>query len=364
MSQIIGIRHRRKKTAGGESRPTQLYNLGTNASVNLADEDAELEFIKKSLQPGDQIAMILGGSGDAFAYALARKALELGQGTGVYRIPPFVLKKKREEMGLADDKAEDAKLLALLLAKNPELFYPVKQYDMDLIYARELTIQLVETMKNRIACEMRIQQRVVGQRFIEEGLWPQGRINDAFKAAKSNDAVLQAILKQEGQIERRLGKALEKLPIYNQLFAPIVGVGVRIAARIISGIGDIRRFGTVDQFKAFCGVHCLSDGRFARQRKGRVANWDTSLRHAFVQLGVQFNRRPQSPWGERLLQNKRLIRERHPEEEKDEKTGKRRYTKGHTLKMAIWRTLTQFAVQLYREWRDLEEIGTKGRMSA
>ena len=71
----------------------------------------------------------------------------------------------------------------------------------------------------------------------------------------------------------------------------------------------------------------------------------------------QFNRRPKSVWGAKLLENKRKLRETHPEPiQSENKNGKmvKKYSDGHILKMAQWRTVTQFCVWLYREWRKLD----------
>jgi len=106
------------------------------------------------------------------------------------------------------------------------------------------------------------------------------------------------------------------------------------------------------KLKAFLGVHVLLDGRFPRKRRGEVANWNPAGRQALYLLADQFNRRPDSQWGERLLYYKKVLRERHPEVVIE--NGKKRYTKGHIHKMALWRTLTKFVESLYRDWLRIE----------
>ncbi|MCH7883428.1 hypothetical protein IIA95_03370, partial [Patescibacteria group bacterium] len=122
-------------------------------------------------------------------------------------------------------------------------------------------------------------------------------------------------------------------------------------APLISEICDIRRFATAAKLKAFCGVHVLPDGRFPRQRKGEETGWEDQ-RQALVLLGKQFNYRPNSFWGKKLLEIKRGFRRRHPEVVIV--NAKKRYTDGHILKMALWRTLTKFVEWLFREWWRLE----------
>jgi hypothetical protein len=92
----------------------------------------------------------------------------------------------------------------------------------------------------------------------------------------------------------------------------------------------------------------------ARQRRGQVSNWNRDVRQSLFLLGDQFNRRPTSFWGNKLLENKKTLRERHPEVVTNE-NGKKRYTDGHIHKLATWMTLRQFLKFLHREWWALEK---------
>ncbi len=108
----------------------------------------------------------------------------------------------------------------------------------------------------------------------------------------------------------------------------------------------------IAKLKAFCGVHCV-DGKFARRRVGAISNWNPAARQALYLLGDQFNRRPGSVWGQKLLANKLKLRQTHPDV--IEVDGKKRYTDGHIHKMAIWRTLTKFVENLFKVWTRLEK---------
>ena len=108
----------------------------------------------------------------------------------------------------------------------------------------------------------------------------------------------------------------------------------------------------------------MPDGRFPRRREGELANWSPSARQALYLLADQFNRRPDSVWGEKLLLNKLRMREKHPEpvevEVESRENGKtvkktvKRYTNGHIHKMATWRTLSRFVEWFTREWLKIE----------
>jgi hypothetical protein len=409
MARVIGIRHRVKKTSQGEARPTQVVILedGKVKTYDLENDDAELDFVRgkfpvkfrkfvpgdrphelparhvrwrkvkeeevpltllessrregkvffaathvpaeyDGLQPGDTVAMCLGGSGNRLAFALSRRAEELGGGTKIMRLPPFVLKAKRTR-----DKDEDALTLAELGRDEPQLFQETTRRDRDLIRLIEAWRVRIDAMKARIACEQRLYQRMIGAIFCsEEGYYPEGEIERLFEAGKASDAILQVLLREEELREQALVKILKPIPAYQRIFEPLEGAGPMIAARLIVAIGDIRRFATDAKLKAFCSVHVLRDGRFARKRAGEVANWHPEARQALYLLADQFNRRPDSVWGKKLREYKARLRAAHPEVVVVD--GKKRYTDGHIHKMALWRTVTKFVEWLFREWWKLE----------
>lgn len=411
MPRFIGIRHRVKQTAQGEARPTQVAILDDNyteiLTYELADEMAELDFVLgrfpvsyRTVSPGedltgilprrikwrttkkldattglppshvriegkvahiaqrvpktyeglrkdDTVAMSLGGSGDFLAYAMSRRAQEIG--ARVLRIPPFTLSERRGD----GDKNDDATLLAHLVKEQPKLFYPVTDRERDVIRVRGCLQARMDAMKARIACEQRIRQRLIGAIFCnDEGLFPEGEIERLFEVAKANDMILQALQKEEGQRDRALAKAVKALEIAECIRKQVEGVGPRIIAAIIGRVIDVRRFETVAKFKAYCGVHVLPDGRLPRQRGGEVANWMPDIRQAFFLFGDQANYRPDSTWGVYLRDMKQRLREKHPEPEVVD--GVTKYTDMHILRMAKWRTMTRFAEWLYNEWWRIE----------
>lgn len=309
--RIIGIRHRVKRTAEGEPRPTQVCIMQDGkmiAELNLETETDELDFIfgriplsfrkirtnedlsqfpirhvkwrklKKTeksedfpksllrfeegfwylakevpsvyegLRVGDAVAMALGGSGDNLAYGLSK----FGQTVGatVWRIPPFALQANR-----SGDKEKDAQNLSELLYVAPELFYPCESRDRALILVRECLRARNDAMKARIACEQRLRTRFIGQAVRDVGLCIQGTIEDQFAAAKASDKILLALAEEEKKREKDLIRALEDSDVYRLAFEPIEGIGPMIAARLIGAIGDIRLFATSPKLKAFCGAH-------------------------------------------------------------------------------------------------------------
>ncbi len=351
MARVIGVRLRVKKTADGEASPTQLAVLedADITTLDLKTEDDELAFVK-ALQANDQVVMILGGSGDNFAFAAARHGQDVG--AEVFRISPF---KFQEEAGEDRNKDKDAVSLVQLFSQKPDLFYRVEPRDLGMIWLRECRRALTDAMKNRIACEQRLRQHLIGSVFCSpEGFYPEGKIEQQFDDLKANDVIYNAIQEEEEKRDRELKKALEALEIYRRLFKPIEGCGPSIASRLLTSIVDIRRFETKHQFRTFCGVGLTKDGKFPRKRRGEISNWNPEARQALYLFGDQFAHwKPNSPWGLRYKAEKRIYRARHPEIVMV--NGKKRYTDGHIAKMAMWKTMGKFAEWLFKEWWRLEK---------
>lgn len=394
MSRIIGVTHRVKKTKEGAARPTLVCILeesGKAREYKLETETDEFDFFVRGLYPvayrgamesddltlflehqlkgkkgseeikvpvefdglrqGDLVAMPLGGSGNYLAYAIARRGQALK--ARLFRLKPSTLKERRGN----GPKDRDHELLARLAKEGLGLFHEVHEQDLGLIRLQVALRQLTEAMKARIACEQRLQQLVIGQVFVSDGKCPEGTIEKAFLAAKASNTILANLEAEETTRQRDLERALDEVAVYGELFEPIKGVGPRIAARLIASIGDIKLFPTDAKLKSFCGARPTSDGKFLRRRAGEVANWSPEARQALWLLGDQFNRRPETVWGQKLREYKAKLRAAHPEVVmRENSAGKlvKCYTDGHIHKMAIWRTLSKFVEWLWREWTRLE----------
>ncbi len=331
----------KRKNKEGEIKTT--YFLATKVPSNYIGYEAH-----------DKIAMVLGGSGDRLAYALARRGYDIG--ATVYRIPPFLLNQEREALGL--EKEHDANTLASLLQTKPELFYETIPRDLDIIGVREAFRARQDAMKARIAAEQRLRARMVGAIFCTTGgYFPEGSVEMTYDARKATDATVLALAQEQDDCETQLMSELQRLEVF-KIFSSVKGCGPIISAGIISAVIDIRRFSTAPKFKKFCGVHVLLDGTFPRRKRGATSNWNGAVRQALYLLGDQFVKRPNSEWGLKLIEYKIKLREKHPEEVPIEGTKRKKYTNGHIHKMAIWRTLTKFTEWLYKEWWQTEKQTT------
>ena len=291
---------------------------------------------------------------------MSRQADDIG--ALVLRCPPFRLKAYREELVALDPAnadLDDGFILAKMVKAKPEEFYPVFVRERALTWLRECYRRRTDVMKARIGCEQRLRQRYIGTLFCNSsGKYPEGAIEQEFDKVKANDAVLTAFEIEERAADLALKRACEALPIYNEIFGPISGVGPSIAGRLIASIQDIRRFETKWKLRKFCGVHCMTDGSFPRRRTGQTSNWNPDCRQALFLLGDQFNRRPGTVWGDKLRENKVFYRTKYPmpiEVENGKGKKVKKYTDGHIHKMAIWKTLGEFVEWLFQEWWKLEE---------
>jgi hypothetical protein len=424
--RVIGIRHRRKRTEEDEARPTQLYITdGTKSTkLDLETDTEELDFVRHrlpesfrdampdedlskipahhrklrrlrasddrdqlvlveedeegkrfdtpralripesytGLKAGDQVAMIMGGSGDRLAYSLARYAQRLGGGTHIMRLPAYALKDRREAVSLTKD--DDAQVLAEMLLHRVGRFYETTPRDMENIKLKLSWLSLKDTMADRIACGQRVLQRRVGNVFLadDDAGYPEGSLEDDALKALTNSPNYQALVGLESQAQAELEALIEQHPVYVHILSKVTGIGPRLAVRIIANIGDIRRFETMARFKAYCGVHVKKGGKYAdvppersfpRARRGDRSNWQRDVRQSAYLFGEQTVKRKKAYWGKALLVYKAWFREQHPEEIKDDK-GKSRYSNGHIHKMGLWRTRTKFFEWLYRQWWRLE----------
>ncbi len=430
--RYIGIRHRIKATKDGDPRPTavsiQLPD-GSLGGYDLASEQDELDWLlgtfpvswrkvvpgedlsafpewhiqrdAKTDEPlkvpaaydgfrkGDRVGMVLGGSGDYLAYALAARADSVG--ATIRRIAPFKLEAAR---GTAK-KDEDAALIARLVSDEPNLFEEAKPLGKSISRLRVSYRLWQDAMKARIAAGNRFCSAFIGQTFLDAGAMALNvSLAKRLTEAKASGPGILALEKEESQKLGRVKKDLAECQIWTDLFEPIPGVGPSIAARIIAGVITITRFGTAPKFRAYCGAHVLDDGSFARRRNDALANWSGEIRQGLYLLGDQFNRRPDTDWGTRLLENKEMYRRKHPHQclkvkvgQTDDKkpifevyalhpdksrkakggweidelpegnrtvSGTLMFTPAHLHKRALWRTITEFVDWLFDAWNAIE----------
>lgn len=209
-------------------------------------------------------------------------------------------------------------------------------------------------MKERIACGNRLYTRNKYKTYRDiDGSYPELALSDHYEELKASDPAYQALVAEENERVKELEAAVETTAVWQKVFEPITGMGIKLAAPIIAHIYDVRRFATAAKLKKYAGVHVCEDGSFPRRRRGQSNDWRDEIRKALYNLDDQFNRRPDSYWGQKRREYKANLREKHPEVVVGD-DGKKKYTNGHIHKMARWRTLTRFVEWLFNAWWELE----------
>lgn len=403
-SRILTVKHRVKQTAEGEARPTLVTVVAgsTVKQIELESEQDELDFVNgeyptsyrawaplqdkvqdfkpwhvkwkgkgedriihqvpatyEGLKKNDTVLMQLGGSGDRLASAMARTVMPIGG--MVCRAPPHVTKARKANRDMSDND-----VLLELWEQDSDSFYIIDEPELRRIAVREAFENRREAQLARMGCQQRLRQREIGNIFISGVLKREITLEDSFEQLHANSPILDALIKEEAVATKLLEQAVKASRPW-ALFEPIEGVGPAIAGALIASIGDVKRFPTYQKLMAFCGLHPLTrdgqkfgqgavrengDSIFPRRRRNQLSNWPNAPKQALFLLGDQFNRRPESYWGAKLIENKANLRVAHPEVVIQD--GKKRYTNGHIHKMAIWKTLRQFVRWMYRAWMNLE----------
>jgi len=142
-------------------------------------------------------------------------------------------------------------------------------------------------------------------------------VNALLESDSFRSTVFNRLKGQKKAIERLLVGAPAKKgqdpqpanEIFQKVFQPIVGCGPLIAARLITAIGDVRRFETFPKLKAFAGYHHFADGSRARRVAGKVSNWSPTLKqgvYLFCEQVVKTRKEKQAdnPWCEKLAKRK------------------------------------------------------------
>lgn len=324
-NRTISVVHRVKQTADGEARPTlvAIKETGGVFTFLLATEREEFDFItaagmyeKNGLRAGDTVITTLGGSGDRLSFAMSRMLQEVG---GVlYRIPGYHLKNAKETplfAALDESDRNDVTLLHSLWSGMSRNFFECRIRDRETIRISELYRVFKDAQLERMKCANRLRARLVGALFLsEEGKYPEGKIEDWFDAQKANDPIFKVLEQEEKSAKATLEKAIKATRIAD-IFSGVVGCGPVIVGGLVSSIGDIRRFSGPEKLTSYMlGLNSSFNetGRFPRARRGERTNWNRTARQTLYQLADQFNRRPESEWGVKLLANKKYYRDKHP----------------------------------------------------
>lgn len=443
--RIVAISYRDKEVVREgvviEQRPTmvQIIDAGKSRELTLADEDHEMCFLGSrtielsppkeggkpviidytgsGIRKGDIVLMVMGGSGAFYAFALSKRLESLDAG-GVYWIGSTLFKrmcdehrldrsklKSVDDMGKHTEVTFDHVALPKLFEIAAAQFHRVTARERDLILLGDVVRRRREAMEARMACAQRVRQRMKKLAYCVQDAYPEGGVKVSIEQGVANDAMLKLFEKEERQIETELKKLLHGLAVW-KVFEPIEGVGELTAGPLIVAIGDINRFPSASQLKAFLGMHTLrrdgskfeegetpivGNSMFARRRQGQLSNWNQEGRQSLYLIANQFQvYRKNSPWGLVAQEVKKRFLVKHPTPQvwvKDASgtvirqvnlvegqckrvqggwevvhengtvevvKGVTKFNPAHINRMAAWRTMTKFVEWLYDAWKATE----------
>ncbi len=387
------------------------------APLKTGGKEIVIDFTEHGIRAGDTVLMVMGGSGAFFAFALSNHLELLGTG-GVHWIGSTLYKRlceehkiERSKLKSVDDEGRrvemtfDHKALTSLFSLSSQNFHRVSSRERDLILLADVVSRRTEAMNARIACAHRVRQRMKKVAYCVADAYPVGGVKLFIEHGVANDDMFLLFEKEENKIGAELKKLLHSLDVWN-VFSSIEGVGEFTAAPLIVAIGDINRFPSDSQLKAFLGMHTLKADRskfqkgdipevgnsiFARRRQGQLSNWSQEGRQALYLIATQFTMwRPNSPWGLVAKEVKKNFLAKYPHREvwtKDkegnvtervkliEGTYKRvqggyevtsedghsrtilgvtKFNPAHINRMVSWRVMTKFVEWLYKAWKNTE----------
>jgi len=259
--------------------------------------------ILEHFKPGDRLYTEMGGGSDVFLLNLLECQI------GIFRIPvgrlalllddtarTKLVGEKNSQQGQKDVQSREirARFLMKLAVSQSDEFFKMRSADPTI-----WQIQALVRSFTKVQQELRIKttQRV-RQMQMDVALLPKCYCNKQvgkIKELLADQDHLDYYRKLERSYARAIEKTLENLPIWVQVLKPIRGIGPSIAGRIISVIGDIRRFPRLAGFRAYVGWFVTSDDkapRLLRRKPGEMAVSDPKFspkgQQAFWLTGDQF----------------------------------------------------------------------------
>jgi len=200
--------------------------------------------------------------------------------------------------------------------------------------------------KIRIQAELRIKA------FVREERLPEEHAEELHHWA---DDMLKAM---ETSIKRDVAKLLRGVPIWEEFFKPVKGVGPCLAGSLIAGIVDISRFEYVSSLWKYCGMDVV-DGEAPKRARGQKISWNPFLRMTLYKASDSFiKQNPEKSLYRRLYDEKKAYYQAkfpEPVEKGNGKKGKK-YTKLHIHNMAKRYAGKIFLQHLWKTWRELEGL--------
>jgi len=170
----------------------------------------------------------------------------------------------------------------------------------------------------------------------------------------------EVLSKVEQKTKKEIEGLLKGIPVWEEFFKKVKGIGPCLAGSLIAGIVDIGRFRYISSLWKYCGMHVVN-GRAPRRERGKKINWDPFLRMTCFKIGDSFiKQKPERCFYRALYDSKKLYyKEKYPEKVPlKTKKGKTvyMYTDGHIHNMARRYAVKIFLSHLWVRWRELDGL--------
>lgn len=311
-------------------------------TIKLKDVNEKIEFAR-SLSSADEVYLEFGSAAEKFSLAC------LKNGAQVFRMPTNIIKQLRG----TDDKKQDANIILETVLSMPEVFYKIQAKDAKVM---ELGLLLQKYYIVQEDIRKKAGQRLFmaeADNLLAKGE-PVAELEETLRKQISEHPMFAGALKEEKKIYKDIKLLASELPVYQEIFKPIPGVGGVIAGRIICAVGDIRRFTTPAHLKNYAGYGFYTDGSAQKRKRGQVASWNKGLKQAVYLFCDQTNRRKGTKWNNMLLARKAYEQQKFPEA-----------TKGHIQAKALRYVGQKFLEHIWRQWRTFEKTqATNSALSA
>ncbi|MFA5926828.1 MAG: hypothetical protein WCT32_00605 [Patescibacteria group bacterium] len=225
------------------------------------------------LQKGDVLFTEMGGRNGPFCLQA------LSRGVVIHQIPTYRL---IEILGENNDEEEDsgrdgislkrearARLIMELAGSDPGQFYPMLPID-PLVWRIQTYINTYVSLQkdDRIKATLRRHGRQADFAWLPDST--DKKEIEATRDLLARPRDIEYYLELEGQMMKGIERLLPSIPIWNEFFGPIKGIGPSLAGRLIGVIRDIRRFPKRDGFRAYLACAVTPEGmapRYIRKKK-------------------------------------------------------------------------------------------------
>jgi hypothetical protein len=161
-------------------------------------------------------------------------------------------------------------------------------------------------------------------------------------------------------LSKKMERELKRMPIYAEFLSKIKGVGVALAAGLVSEIDDISKFDNVSNLNAYFGLHVVN-GTAPKRQKGVVANWNPTGKALICELiPDQFVKQKSPVYNQIWVEEKEKCIKLFEADEAKKKPVEDRQIKSrmHAERRARRKAGKIFLHHVWKKWRELEGLPT------